>query len=58
MALLPGVIFAGASLALICNLAARMPGMDGTLPLNSVTALIGAPVVVWVLIKKNNEMIY
>ena len=56
--LIPGTITIGASLALICNLIARMPAVDGTLPINSVTAIIGAPVVVWVLMKKNKEMIY
>ncbi|MBN2166213.1 MAG: iron ABC transporter permease [Marinilabiliaceae bacterium] len=54
--LIPGVIFAGASLSLICNLASRMPAFDGTLPLNSVTSIIGAPVVIWVLLRKNKEV--
>lgn len=56
-ALLPGVIFTGASLALICNLISRMPGLNGTLPLNSVTAIIGTPVVIWVLTRKNKEVV-
>lgn len=50
--LLPATLFAGASLALICNLIARLPGFEGALPINSVTALIGAPVALWVLLKK------
>ncbi len=50
--LLPTTILAGASLALICNLIARMPGFEGALPINSVTALIGAPIAIWVLLKK------
>ncbi len=53
--LIPSVIFGGASLALICNLIAKMPGFDGTLPINSVTSFIGAPVVIWVLLSKKNE---
>lgn len=53
--LLPSVMLAGATLALACNLIARMPGFDGTLPINSVTAFIGAPVVVWVLMVKRRE---
>ncbi|MBQ7639447.1 MAG: iron ABC transporter permease [Bacteroidales bacterium] len=53
--LLPASLLAGASLALLCNLIARMPGFEGALPVNSVTALIGAPVVAWVLFKKRKE---
>ncbi len=50
--LIPSTIFGGASLALLCNLIARLPGFEGALPINSVTALIGAPVALWVLLKK------
>jgi len=50
--LLPGTLFCGASLALVCNLIARLPGFEGALPINSVTALIGAPVALWVLLRK------
>lgn len=54
--ILPASLFAGASLALLCNLIARMPGFEGALPVNSVTALVGAPVVLWVLFnKRKNE---
>ncbi|MCH5318354.1 MAG: iron ABC transporter permease [Paramuribaculum sp.] len=53
--LLPACILTGASLALICNLIARLPWMDGALPVNSVTALVGAPVVLWVLFKKRKS---
>lgn len=55
--LMPGTVLAGASLALICNLIARMPGFEGVLPVNSVTALIGAPVVVSVLFRKRKNEI-
>lgn len=55
--LMPASLFAGAALALLCNLIARMPGFEGALPVNSVTALVGAPVVISVLFKKRrNEM--
>jgi iron complex transport system permease protein len=47
--LMPSCLLMGASLALFCNLLSRLPGMDGVLPVNSVTALVGAPVVVSVL---------
>ena len=55
--LMPASLLAGGALALLCNLIARMPGFEGALPVNSVTALVGAPVVVSVLFKKRrNDM--
>ena len=55
--LMPASLLAGASLALVRNLIARMPGFEGALPVNSVTALVGAPVVMSVLFnKRRNEM--
>lgn len=55
--LVPAVTITGASLSLLCNLIARMPGMEGALPINSVTALIGAPIVISVLFsKRKNEI--
>jgi len=53
--ILPASLLAGASLALLCNLIARMPGFEGALPVNSVTALVGAPVVMWILFKKRRN---
>ncbi len=50
--LMPASMLLGAMLALVCNLIARMPGAEGALPVNSVTSLIGAPVVIWVLFRK------
>ena len=55
--LMPASLLAGASLALVCNLIARMPGFEGALPVNSGTALVGAPVVMSVLFnRRRNEM--
>lgn len=55
--LMPASLVMGAALALACNLIARMPGFEGALPVNSVTALIGAPVVASVLFRKRkNEL--
>ena len=55
--LMPASLLAGASLALVCNLIARMPGFEGALPVISVTALVGAPVVMSVLFnRRRNEM--
>lgn len=55
--LMPAVTLVGASLALLCNFISRMPGYEGALPINSVTALIGAPIVISVLFgKRKNEI--
>lgn len=53
--LMPASMSLGAALALLCNLIARMPGFEGALPVNSVTALIGAPVVASVLFRKRKN---
>lgn len=53
--LVPGTILAGAALALLCSLVARMPGFEGALPVNSVTALIGAPVIASVIFKRRKD---
>jgi iron complex transport system permease protein len=50
--LLPAVILGGAILMLLCDTVAQMPGSDFTLPINAVTSLVGAPVVIWLLVRK------
>lgn len=54
--LMPGNLLAGAALALLCNLIARMPGFEGALPVNSVTALVGAPVIASVLFRRRQSI--
>jgi iron complex transport system permease protein len=49
--LVPAVMISGAILALFCNLIARLPGFDGALPINAVTSMIGAPVVISVILR-------
>ena len=49
--LIPATMLIGMDMALICNLIARMPSFDGNLPINAVTAFIGAPVVISVILK-------
>lgn len=50
--LLPATLLLGAATALLCNLAARLPGMDATLPINSVTAFVGAPVIISLILSR------
>lgn len=49
--LIPAVLIAGAALLLCCDMLAHLPGNTQVLPINAITALIGAPVVVWVILK-------
>ena len=53
--LLPSTLLTGSAVALACNLIAGMPGFEGALPVNSVTALVGAPVVASVSFGKRKE---
>jgi iron complex transport system permease protein len=52
--LVPATIMMGAIVALTADLIAQLPGSQTILPLNAVTALIGAPVVAWVILRKRN----
>ena len=49
--LIPAVIMCGAAMMLLCDILSRFPGSTTILPINAVTALIGAPVVVWVILR-------
>ena len=42
----------GASIMLICDVISELPGIEITLPINAVTSIIGAPVVIWLLVSK------
>jgi iron complex transport system permease protein len=50
--LLPATILCGAVVALVCNLVCYLPGESGVIPLNAFTPLMGAPVIIYVIIKK------
>lgn len=50
--LLPATMLAGAVVALACNLACVLPGGAGLIPLNAVTPLIGAPIVIYVIVRQ------
>ncbi|HNP07346.1 MAG TPA: iron ABC transporter permease [Cyclobacteriaceae bacterium] len=49
--LLPMVMMGGAALLLICDILAQLPGSSNVLPLNAITSIIGAPVVIWVVMR-------
>ena len=50
--LLPVTILCGSAVALICNLLCVLPGEAGVIPLNAVTPVIGAPVVIYVIVSQ------
>ena len=54
--LLPAVALYGAIIMLICDSIAQVPTSDYTLPINAITALIGAPVVIWLLVRQRKMM--
>ncbi|MDQ6472287.1 iron ABC transporter permease [Flavobacterium sp. LHD-80] len=47
-------LFFGAIIMLFCDIVSQMPGFDVTLPINAITSIIGAPVVIWLLVRKRN----
>lgn len=55
--LVPAVLLYGAILMLVCDSIAQLPSSELTLPINAVTSLVGAPVVIWLLVRKR-KMIF
>lgn len=49
--LIPGTILSGAAIALLCNIICLLPGENGIIPLNAVTPMMGAPVIIYVIMK-------
>lgn len=54
--LLPAVFLFGAIVMLICDSIAQLPTSDYTLPINAITSLVGAPVVIWLLVNKRKML--
>jgi iron complex transport system permease protein len=52
--LIPGCCLIGTVLMLLCDMIAQLPGSQTVLPINIITALVGAPVVIWVVLRRNN----
>lgn len=46
----------GAVIMLFCDMLSQLPGTDLTLPINAITSIIGAPVVIWLLLRKRKMM--
>lgn len=53
--LMPATILCGSLIALICNLICFLPGENGVIPLGAITPLIGAPVIIYVIVKSKHS---
>ena len=49
-----GTLLFGAIIMLLCDLISQLPGSDYTLPINAITSVIGAPIVIWLLVRKKS----
>ncbi len=54
--LFAATILLGASIMLFCDMLSQFPGTDVSLPINAITSLIGAPVVIWLLLRKHQSL--
>ncbi len=54
--LIPAVFLYGAILMLLCDTIAQLPSSANVLPINTITSLIGAPVVIWLLVRKRKML--
>ncbi|MDO6434095.1 iron ABC transporter permease [Flavitalea sp. BT771] len=56
--LIPACCLIGTILMLLCDVIGQLPGSQAALPINIVTALVGAPTVIWMILRKNNLSIF
>lgn len=54
--LVPAVFLYGAILMLLCDMIAQWPNSANVLPINAITSLVGAPVVIWLLVRKRKML--
>lgn len=52
--LLPAVGMVGAIVMLVCDIISQVPGSEMILPINAITSIVGAPVVIWIIIRKGS----
>ncbi|RDI09849.1 iron complex transport system permease protein [Flavobacterium sp. AG291] len=51
-----GTILSGAIILLVCDTFTQMPGSEYVLPINAITSIIGAPIVIWLLMRKHKPV--
>ncbi|MGC4041635.1 MAG: iron ABC transporter permease [Flavobacterium sp.] len=49
-----GTLFIGSIIMLICDAVSQMPGFEFTLPINAITSIIGAPMVIWLIVRRKS----
>ena len=54
--LMPATLLTGSLIALLCNLISTLPGDSGLLPLNAITPIIGAPVIIYVIMSRRKSL--
>ncbi|MBO5679395.1 MAG: iron ABC transporter permease [Bacteroidaceae bacterium] len=54
--LMPTTILCGSLIALLCNLISTLPGDNGLLPLNAITPIIGAPIIIYVIVSRRKGL--
>lgn len=52
--LLPAAVLVGSVVMMVCDIVAQLPGIEYVLPINAITSLLGAPFVIWVILRKRN----
>ena len=52
--LIPATLFCGAIILILCDIISQLPGSNNVLPINAITSLMGAPVIIWVILRKKN----
>lgn len=55
--LIPATMLFGIALTILCDILTNLPGTNSLLPVNAITSLIGAPIVIWVVWKKNKQLL-
>ena len=53
--LFTGTLFIGSIIMLICDSVSQMPGFEFTLPINAITSIVGAPMVIWLIVSRKNK---
>ncbi len=53
---IPGTMLCGAILLLLCDLATQLPADGYTLPINAISALVGAPIIIWIILKNKRTI--
>lgn len=52
--LVPATILCGAIVLILCDIISQLPGSNSVLPINAITSLMGAPVIIWVILRRRN----